>query len=427
MRAVSFGGAVLLTLWFSAFALQAQEAAASRAVERTVPSLPQSCYFVVPPREPARAGKQHRLLVVLPGGTGSRDFLPFVENGIGAQAPADCVVVLVTAVLWKKDQQIVWPTAQNKVAGMRFSTEDYVRAVVAEVERDYAVDPAQRAVLVWSSSGPGIYPLLVAADGPFARGYVAMSIWPGKGLGSLAAVKGRRFVLEQSPDDQVTKFGHVRDAYAALTAAGAEVRLQTYAGGHGWLDAPLPRLQAGLQWLFGADPAPAPVWPAPAAQKPAKAGPAAKPGKDGNLLQNGGFEAGVQGWTEVDNSGRLTMEVQREGAKTGQQSLHLVKTGAMPLDLVTQEVALAGPAKVAVSLQLKSKGCRNAWIKVWLYGDGEEPLHEDVDLVRVPADGDWQEFTKTWDGKGAKRAVLQVVMVLGGELWLDDVVLKPAK
>jgi hypothetical protein len=42
-------------------------------------------------------------------------------------------------------------------------------------------------------------------------------------------------------------------------------------------------------------------------------------------------------------------------------------------------------------------------------------------------DGDWQKVEKRWECKGAKRAVVQFVMVMGGELWLDDVVLEVGK
>lgn len=423
MRSASFWLAVWLTGFVSAFPIPAQEAT-SRAQEHTLATLPKSRFFVVPPREAGPAGAALRLLVVLPGGAGTSDFLPFVENGILAQAPPGTVGVLVAAVKWRDDQRIVWPTAKNKVPGMAYTTEEYVRAVVAAVEQDHRIDPAGRAVLGWSSSGPAVFPLLAAADGPFARGYVAMSVWPGKALGDLAGAAGRRIVLDQSPDDQVTKFAHVRDAFAALDAAGAVVRLSTYAGGHGWNDAPLGRLRDGLGWLFGDEPAPAPQWPGTAA-KAAPRGKAA-PARD-NLLENGGFEDGLQGWQRVDNSQRTKVAAVETGAKSGKRALHVAKSGGPPLDLVVQEVALQDCKKVTVSLQLRSKGCKNAWVKVWLYGDGEKPLHEDVDLVRVPADSDWQAYEKSWDGKGATRAVVQIVAAMGGELWVDDVVLRAAK
>ncbi|MCC7066162.1 MAG: carbohydrate binding domain-containing protein [Planctomycetes bacterium] len=415
---VSFGAAVLVTILASAFDLRAQESA-SRAVEHAVPTLPQSCYFVIPAREKLPEGKAYSLLVVLPGGTGTRDFLPFVENGILGEAPADCVGVLVTAVKWQEDQRIVWPTAASKVAGMQYTTEDYVRAVVAAVEKELPIDPKRRAVLAWSSSGPGVYPLLVAKDGPFSHAYVAMSIWPGKVLGDLAAVKGRRIQLDQSPDDKVTQFSHAQKAYEALTKAGALVQVASYTGGHGWLDAPLPRLRKGLEWLFGDKPAQAPKWPGAAAK--------GKPAKDGNLLANGDFEQGVEGWNLLDNSKRLKVEATKDGRKGGKQALHVQKTGGPPLDLVTQEVPLDGVSSIEVQLWCKSAGCKNAWIKVWLYGDDDKPLREDVDLLRVPADGDWQQVQKSWDATGATRAVVQIILVMGGDLWLDDVVVKASK
>jgi hypothetical protein len=76
---------------------------------------------------------------------------------------------------------------------------------------------------------------------------------------------------------------------------------------------------------------------------------------------------------------------------------------------------------------VKSKGAKNAWIKVWLYGKDGEALHSDVDLLRVPADGEWQQVEKTWQHKGAVRATVQVILVLGGDVWIDDFRLTVAK
>ncbi|MEO6594700.1 MAG: hypothetical protein ABIP94_08095 [Planctomycetota bacterium] len=399
----------------------------SLAVECTLAELPQSLYFVVPPKKPLGSGKEGGLIVVLPGGDGSREFLPWVENGLLAQRPDDCTGVLVTAVKWQADRRIVWPLASSKVPGMKYTTDEYVRAVVAAVEKEAVekkqpIDPARRVLVAWSSSGPAVYPMLIAKDTLFERGYVAMSVWP-PGLGDLRAAKGRRFFLDQSPDDQTTAFRFVREAFDALTKAGAEVRLSTYDGGHGWHDNPLPRIEEGLRWLLSDEKAPKPVWPATKAAKPA-----AKPlAKGANLLDNPSFEKGLAGWNQVNNSTRLQAETVKDERTDGKQSLHLQKTGGPPLDLLTQEVELPAGGTVSVSAQLKSKGIGNAWIKVWLYGADGEAVHKEVDLVRVPADTDWQKFDKTWDQKGAVRAVVQVVLVMGGELWLDDVVLSVGK
>ncbi|MCC6670365.1 MAG: hypothetical protein IT458_04845, partial [Planctomycetes bacterium] len=67
---------------------------------------------------------------------------------------------------------------------------------------------------------------------------------------------------------------------------------------------------------------------------------------------------------------------------------------------------------------VKTKGARNAWVKCFLYR-GDEVVHEDVDVARLPGDSDWQRLERTWQLAGADRAVLQIVMVLGGEVWID--------
>ncbi|MCA8973651.1 MAG: carbohydrate binding domain-containing protein [Planctomycetes bacterium] len=398
---------------FLAPLLSAQQAA-SRAVEHTLATHERSLYFTIPPKQKAA---QHPLLVVLPGGDGTRDFLPFVENGILDAAPEDCVGVLVTAVKWTEEQQIVWPTSKSKVKGMRYTTEDYVLAVVDAVAAEHVIDPTRIAVLAWSSSGPVAYLLTTAKKTPFERGYIAMSVYRPVAKATLRPAKKRRFVLDQSPDDQVTTFDHVQRAFASLDKAGAEVKLSTYSGGHGWNDAPLPRLRTNLTWLFGDKPAPAPSWPSdrPEVQR------------DGNLLQNAGFEDGAKGWREIDNSGRLTVAADTQDKVEGKRALHLSKTGGPPLDLLLQEVALPEGRSVTFAVRAKTSGAGNAWIKVWLYDENDEVVAKDADVARLQGDAAWQRYEKSWDRGGAVRAVVQVVMVMGGEVWLDDAALLVTK
>jgi predicted esterase len=412
--AASWRTALLATVLAGFATVPAATAQDAPLPERTIAALPKSCWFLVPPKKPPKAGAKAGLIVVLPGGTGTKDFLPFVQNGLLAQAPDDFAGAMLTAVKWRDDQQFVWPTAATKVDGLQYTTEQYVRAVVAEVEKELAIDPARRVVVAWSSSGPAIHPLLATADSPFARAYIAMSVWPA--LDDLAAVKGRRYVLDQSPDDQTTIFQHVRTAHAALTKAGAQVRVSVYAGEHGWGEQPLPRFAKNLEWLLSEQPAGKPEWP------PGKL--AKKGGKPVNQLANGGFEDGTKGWNTIDNSRRLKVDPDSTERAEGKQSLHLGKTGGAPLDLVVQSTELAPGKRVAASLRWRAKGVENAFVKVWLYGDGEQALHEDAMLLKVPADGaKWQLAKREWDTKGATRATVQIVMLGAGELWIDDVVL----
>jgi predicted esterase len=388
----------------------AQDPPPSRAVEHTLSALPQSRYFLIPPRDrkpDASPDGKGGLLVVLPGGQGSADFLPFVENQVHAQAP-QLWCAMVVAPKWSDDQQIVWPTERGgKVKGMRYSTESYVRAVADDVARLAAIDAQQRYLLVWSSSGPAAWALLLSGDSPFRGTYVAMSIWPQALPAEVARAKGLRVLLDQSPEDTTTRFVHARQAYDALAAAGAVVRLSTYRGGHGWKDDPLPRLRRGLDWLRGNERAPAPAWPDQA-----------PPATGKNLLQNGSFESGDKGWTVANNSGTLKTAVET-GGRDGKKQMHLQKTGGAPLDLVFQEVStLPADGDLMARAWVRTKGCKNAWVKCFFY-KGENVVHQDVDLAQLRGDADWQQVSKTWDVAGADRAVFQIVLVLGGEVWID--------
>lgn len=375
--------------------------------------------FDVPRREGARyhlidaRGEAPRsgagLLVVLPGGAGGADFLPFVENGILAAAPADFVGAMVPAVRWSDDQQVVWPTERDPVPKMEYSTEDLVLSVVEDVKRRRKIDPDRVLLLVWSSSGPPAYELALQKKTPFSGFYVAMSVFKPK-PSALRHAKGRRFVLDQSPEDRVTPMRFATAAKDALSEAGATVWLRSYPGGHGWHDSPFVRLRSGLRWLVSAEPAPA---------GDGGAGEAVAEGD--NLLRNGGFENGTNGWLVLNDSETTSCGADRDVKREGAQSMCIAKTGAMPVDVLRQEVELEGGTKVQVSAQVRCRGARNAFLKFFVYGDGEKALNEDVDLVHLRGDRDWEAVARTFElPKEARRGVLMLVMVLDGEVWLDD-------
>src|SRR5262245_47391228 len=81
------------------------------AAEHTLAAFPQGAWFLIDPAAKVAADAPQGLLVVLPGGNGSRDALPFVRDSVSAQAPAGFATVLVTAPKWQRDQTVVWPTA----------------------------------------------------------------------------------------------------------------------------------------------------------------------------------------------------------------------------------------------------------------------------------------------------------------------------
>ncbi|MEM8783056.1 MAG: hypothetical protein AAGE65_09405 [Planctomycetota bacterium] len=190
------------------------------------------------------------LVVVLPGGDGSADFLPFVTNIARQAVPSGYVVAQPVAIEWREGQseRVVWPTRRSRVPGMAFTTEQYVAAVIDDVTERVALHPKKRLLLAWSSGGPAAYAVMVQKESPIAGAYVAMSVFKSRELGNLRFVRGRAFRIEHSPTD----FIPIRMAEAArdeLSKAGASVDYVTYAGGHGWHGAIWDRLSAGFAWL----------------------------------------------------------------------------------------------------------------------------------------------------------------------------------
>src|SRR5262245_44311504 len=88
-------------------------------------------YFLVGPRKDIKEPKEgFGLLIVLPGGSGDENFHPFVKNIAKNALVETYLVAQPVAVKWTEDQETVWPTAKLKVKGMKFTTEEFVAAVI---------------------------------------------------------------------------------------------------------------------------------------------------------------------------------------------------------------------------------------------------------------------------------------------------------
>ena len=392
-------------------AAQGKPAAKSKPLpERTtrheLSALPQSCYFLTEPKRQVAAGRALGLLVVLPGGNGSEEFLPFVAGSLSECAPTAFLCAMLTAPKWAPGQKIVWPTKALPEAGMQYPTEDYGRAVIDDVGKRHQLDASKIVLLGWSSSGPAIHEVLASGKSPSQRAYVAMSVWKGKDAAAVAATKGMRIVLDQSRDDKVTPFVQAEQALQMLTAAGATVRMMAHKGDHGWTDAPLPRVTEGLRWLLSDEPAPKPE------PQPVK--------KGDNLVLNGGFEDGTNKWFVKDNSRRFGVRSDGE-RKEGSKSMHVSKSGTVPVDFVRQEFDIPGPGRMTFRAWVKGEAVTNAFIKVFLYDAAGKPIDENVDVLHLQGDVAWTRLERTWDTTGAVKGEVQVLMVAPGEVWLDGV------
>jgi poly(3-hydroxybutyrate) depolymerase len=115
-------------------------------------------YFLIGLQKGVQAPKEgYGLLVVLPGGAGSADFHPFVKRIYKNALPEGYLVAQPVAVKWTEQQQIVWPTDKNRAEEMKFSTEDFVDAVIKDVTSWHKVNPERIFTLSWSSSGQAAY------------------------------------------------------------------------------------------------------------------------------------------------------------------------------------------------------------------------------------------------------------------------------
>jgi predicted esterase len=208
-------------------------------------------YFLIGQTNVAVASQNgFRLLVVLPGGAGGRDFQPFIKRIHQNALPAGYMVAQMVAPKWDDKQfaQIVWPTDRSPYPTMKFSTEAFVSAVIVEVEKQHKLDGRYIFTLSWSSGGPAAYAVSLTPGRRVTGSFVAMSVFRSEDLPNLTLAKGRAYYLLHSPQDFIP-IAMAEKARDMLGFNGATVHLQTYDGGHGWHGDVFGKIRAGIEWL----------------------------------------------------------------------------------------------------------------------------------------------------------------------------------
>jgi predicted esterase len=188
---------------------------------------------------------------VLPGGDGSADFHPFIRRIYKHVLSTQWLIAQLVAPEWDENQfrRLVWPVEGLRYPAARFTTEEFVLAVVADVRARAKVDPKRVFLLGWSSGGPPCYATALRKDTPVAGAFIAMSVFRPEQIPPLENARGKAFCLLHSPDDRVTPMRFAQSAENALRAAGARVHLQQYPGGHGWRGPVWQLLRDGITWL----------------------------------------------------------------------------------------------------------------------------------------------------------------------------------
>jgi predicted esterase len=207
-------------------------------------------YFLIGRTKDAKAPADgYGLVVIMPGGDGSADFNPFVRRIFKNALPEGYLAAQPVAVKWTPEQQIVWPTKTNPVAGMKFSTEEFVGAVIEDVAKKQKLDRGRVFTLSWSSSGPAAYAVSLQEKKTVTGSLVAMSVFNPRFLPPLKAASGHAYYLYHSPQDRVCPYRMAEQAKTSLTENGAKVRLETYEGGHGWRGDLYADIRSGIEWL----------------------------------------------------------------------------------------------------------------------------------------------------------------------------------
>jgi predicted esterase len=209
-------------------------------------------YFLMRHRKPAKQPARYGLVVVVPGGPGTAEFLPFGANVLTAVAiPDDFLVAELVAPQWRPgDDRIVWPSHVFPDEKAEFTTEAFLAAVIDEVTAKQPIDERFVFTLGWSSSGHALYSASTRV--PKVRGSViAMSRFlPGRSV-EAGKLRGKAYYLYHSPEDTVCPFAEAELAVKTLKEHGAEARLVSYKGGHGWVPFTFygDRIREGILWL----------------------------------------------------------------------------------------------------------------------------------------------------------------------------------
>jgi predicted esterase len=207
-------------------------------------------YFLFGPEKGARApATGYGLLVVLPGGEGGADFRPFVGDISKKAMPKGYLVAQPVAVKWTAEQEIIWPTKKDPAAKMKFTTEQFVEAVIKDVAKKHRLDSKQVFTLSWSSGGPAAYAVSLSGKTAVRGSLIAMSIFLPKKLPPLKNARGHAYYLLHSPEDNVCRVFFARWARNALRQNKARVTLESYDGGHGWHGDYFGHIRKGIRWL----------------------------------------------------------------------------------------------------------------------------------------------------------------------------------
>jgi predicted esterase len=130
-----------------------------------------------------------------------------------------------------------------------FTTESFIADVVKDASKRVKIDEKRVYALGWSSGGPPLYAAGASESSPVRGYFVAMSVFKADQLPKPSAMKGKKFYIFHSPQDQVCPMAMAKTAETQLKKFGAQATLVEYEGGHGWRGDVFGNIRRGVEWL----------------------------------------------------------------------------------------------------------------------------------------------------------------------------------
>ncbi|MHC4395836.1 MAG: alpha/beta hydrolase [Planctomycetota bacterium] len=385
-------------------------------------------YFLIGADEQIKEPKDgFGLVIVLPGGDGGPGFNPFVKRIYKNALSKKYLVAQLVSVKWTSKQNIVWPTEKVKVDKQKFSTEEFVEAVVKDIKTKYKLNEQHIFTLSWSSGGPAAYAISLQKEKSVTGSYIVMSVFKPNSLGPLEQAAGHAYLIEHSPDDKVCPFWMARKAYQSLRENGAKVKFVKYKGGHGWKGNISGRIRSGVRWLeSGVQTQKRGMKPMQTQQK------RAKPSNSFPVID--GFETGVAapaGWRKGANIQGVEYIWDKNFAFKGNKSLCLKKTAKrfFPIAQWSKKFAYDRTSQgLQVSAQIKAKQATKAIIDVQFLGANRKQLsHKWAVYIGAqnsgdpPANHDWKGYSGIVPVPNGTKAIVIALQIYGpGTIWFDE-------
>ena len=89
------------------------------------------------------------------------------------------LIAQAVAPKWDENQfnRVVWPTAASPYPSAKFTTEEFIRAIVDDVRAKVKIDPRRVILLGWSSGGPPCYAMALRRTPSATGAFIAMSVF----------------------------------------------------------------------------------------------------------------------------------------------------------------------------------------------------------------------------------------------------------